>query len=347
MIDGMRNIWIIKAPDVSCGVGMQLSHNIQEILDFQKGMGCRTVQKYVEIPLLATERAAISVSAGAPLMSDGVPGVQKSRTTGACATINVIGSKDVPSSNGVPLPAELPTVASKHTNGFKFDLRIWVLVTSFEPLSAHIYSAVYGRRCSVPYRDDVKTLNDRLVHLTNYSVQKKAVGSSASALAAKATSSAGRNKAPSNSNSTDIDDDSSSAAGDDVDTDDALTTARTDATDDVYTDNKEGNNSGRAGSAATGGLNITSGAKPPSGAKPRGESQGKGNKSNGSSSSSSGNGNVLVKGLNALRTLRKNSIQAAKNASLAAASAASVTGSSSSSSTGNAVISQSDLLLCK
>ena len=37
-----------------------------------------------------------------------------------------------------------------------------------------MYSAVYGRRCSVPYTNHVVTLNDAMVHLTNYSVQKKA-----------------------------------------------------------------------------------------------------------------------------------------------------------------------------
>jgi hypothetical protein len=52
---------------------------------------------------------------------------------------------------------------------------VWVLVTSFEPsdLKAYVYTAVYGRRCRVPYTGCISQLNDNLVHLTNYSIQKK------------------------------------------------------------------------------------------------------------------------------------------------------------------------------
>jgi len=55
----------------------------------------------------------------------------------------------------------------------KFDLRVWVLVTSFEPLRAHIFSRVYGRRCGLAYDSSVKSLGESLIHLTNYSIQRK------------------------------------------------------------------------------------------------------------------------------------------------------------------------------
>jgi hypothetical protein len=59
----------------------------------------------------------------------------------------------------------------------KFDLRIWVLVTSFQsnPVQAYIYPTVYGRRCGSEYSGEISTLNDHLVHLTNYTLQKKNV----------------------------------------------------------------------------------------------------------------------------------------------------------------------------
>lgn len=55
----------------------------------------------------------------------------------------------------------------------KFDLRIWVLVLSFEPLKVYIYPRVYGRRCGRQYSSSVNSLNDSFIHLTNYSLQKK------------------------------------------------------------------------------------------------------------------------------------------------------------------------------
>lgn len=55
-IDGMKNIWIVKAPDVSRGVGMQLLYRLDDILECERGMSCRTVQKYIENPLLASSK---------------------------------------------------------------------------------------------------------------------------------------------------------------------------------------------------------------------------------------------------------------------------------------------------
>ena len=51
----------------------------------------------------------------------------------------------------------------------KFDIRIWVLVTSFDPLSIYFYNSCYCRLCQEPYSLD--NLNSA-VHLANYSVQK-------------------------------------------------------------------------------------------------------------------------------------------------------------------------------
>ena len=57
-------------------------------------------------------------------------------------------------------------------NGHKFDLRIYVLVTSFEPLRVYIYKEGLARFATEPYTNN-HSKGNRYVHLTNYSVNKK------------------------------------------------------------------------------------------------------------------------------------------------------------------------------
>ncbi|KAM8877156.1 putative tubulin polyglutamylase TTLL9 [Synchiropus picturatus] len=59
-------------------------------------------------------------------------------------------------------------------NGRKFDLRIYVLVTSFTPLKAWLYRDGFAR-LSGP-RFFLNSIHDKFVHLTNVAIQKKAPG---------------------------------------------------------------------------------------------------------------------------------------------------------------------------
>ncbi|XP_077563872.1 polyglutamylase complex subunit TTLL1-like isoform X1 [Haemaphysalis longicornis] len=54
--------------------------------------------------------------------------------------------------------------------GRKFDLRLYVLVTSFQPLRAYLYRRGFCRFCQLHYR--TQGLDNPLVHLTNVSVQR-------------------------------------------------------------------------------------------------------------------------------------------------------------------------------
>ncbi|XP_071870954.1 tubulin monoglutamylase TTLL4 [Bombus fervidus] len=60
----------------------------------------------------------------------------------------------------------------KLISGMKFDLRLYVLVTSFNPLKIYIYPDGLVRFASVKYSDDISYLNNRFMHLTNYSINK-------------------------------------------------------------------------------------------------------------------------------------------------------------------------------
>ena len=58
--------------------------------------------------------------------------------------------------------------------GYKYDLRLYVLVTSFDPIKIYLFKDGLVRLATVPYSTSKSSLKQRFVHLTNYSVNKKA-----------------------------------------------------------------------------------------------------------------------------------------------------------------------------
>jgi len=59
--------------------------------------------------------------------------------------------------------------------GYKFDLRLYVLVTSFTPLEAWLCQEGFARFATAPFTLDEAQLENRHMHLTNSSVQKSRV----------------------------------------------------------------------------------------------------------------------------------------------------------------------------
>ena len=57
-------------------------------------------------------------------------------------------------------------------NGHKFDLRIYVLVSSYEPLRVYVFKEGLARFASETYTSNVNK-DDKFMHLTNYSINKK------------------------------------------------------------------------------------------------------------------------------------------------------------------------------
>jgi hypothetical protein len=56
--------------------------------------------------------------------------------------------------------------------GFKFDLRIYCLVTSFDPLKVYLFKEGLVRFATQKYTNNAKTVDQQYIHLTNYSVNK-------------------------------------------------------------------------------------------------------------------------------------------------------------------------------
>ncbi|XP_029972263.1 tubulin polyglutamylase TTLL5 isoform X2 [Salarias fasciatus] len=56
---------------------------------------------------------------------------------------------------------------------FKFDMRLYVLVTSYDPLLIYVYEEGLARFATVKYDRTSKSIKNTFMHLTNYSVNKK------------------------------------------------------------------------------------------------------------------------------------------------------------------------------
>lgn len=57
--------------------------------------------------------------------------------------------------------------------GKKFDLRLYVLVSSYRPLRIYQYAHGFARFCNTKYNNDVEDIDNPFIHLTNVAIQKK------------------------------------------------------------------------------------------------------------------------------------------------------------------------------
>ncbi|KAE9524189.1 hypothetical protein AGLY_015434 [Aphis glycines] len=76
------------------------------------------------------------------------------------------------------IPKKMPVVVQRYIdnpyliNETKFDLRLYILITSINPLRLYLYDNGLVRFASVKYSSDLSTICDRYMHLTNYSINR-------------------------------------------------------------------------------------------------------------------------------------------------------------------------------
>ncbi|XP_041365968.1 tubulin polyglutamylase TTLL4-like isoform X2 [Gigantopelta aegis] len=77
------------------------------------------------------------------------------------------------------IPRRKPVIVQRYLsrpyliNDSKFDMRLYVYVSCYDPLRIYIYEDGLARFASCKYSSSMKTLNNKFMHLTNYSVNKK------------------------------------------------------------------------------------------------------------------------------------------------------------------------------
>ncbi|KAJ8314062.1 hypothetical protein KUTeg_008623 [Tegillarca granosa] len=77
------------------------------------------------------------------------------------------------------IPRKRPIIVQRYLsrpyliNDSKFDMRIYVYVSCYDPLRLYIYEDGLARFASCKYSSSMKNLNNKFMHLTNYSVNKK------------------------------------------------------------------------------------------------------------------------------------------------------------------------------
>ena len=57
-------------------------------------------------------------------------------------------------------------------NGHKFDMRLYVLITSFDPLMIYLYGDGLVRFATQPYSNDSENVSNKFIHLTNFEINK-------------------------------------------------------------------------------------------------------------------------------------------------------------------------------
>ena len=181
-------LFILKPVSASCGKGIRLVSGAMLAGPAAKpspkrsAKSKRRTQKTGSRSTSLQKRALAQAQASSPSQSAST-GLDSPSTL---STGSSDAASDTPAEGAGTLSNKLPG-KSKHyvaqryidnpllINGHKFDMRVYVMIASWDPLRVYVHEQGLVRFATVPYYT-ADGLQNRLAHLTNYSVNKKAAG---------------------------------------------------------------------------------------------------------------------------------------------------------------------------
>lgn len=122
---------------------------------------------------LAAGSAASSTGAGAGARKAKVPNLWIMKPAGSSRGRGIQVVNDVGSVHYAELTIIQQYLSDPFLlDGYKWDMRVYVTVTSFNPLEVFIYKEGFARFTTVPYTNDSSNIDNLFVHLTNSSIQR-------------------------------------------------------------------------------------------------------------------------------------------------------------------------------
>jgi tubulin polyglutamylase TTLL9 len=168
-----NSIWIMKPPAKAQGKGIFLFTKIADIADWKKdySRNAGTVRSNVGIYSKKADASAAAGGGGGGVGDDGkpqsgvaAPGCSKDEARAAATAGTTVGG-DIE-----PYLAQRYIDRPHLIGGKKYDMRIYILVTSWSPLSAWLYRGAFCRFCH--HRFDLGDIDNTFIHVTNVAVQK-------------------------------------------------------------------------------------------------------------------------------------------------------------------------------
>lgn len=158
-----NSIWIMKPPAKAQGKGIFLFTKIADIADWKKdySRNAGTVRTNVGI---YSKKPDADAADGKPQSGVAAPGCSKDEAR-AAATAGASVGGDIE-----PYLAQRYIDRPHLIGGKKYDMRIYLLVTSWSPLTAWLYRGAFARFCH--HRFDVTDIENTFIHVTNVAVQK-------------------------------------------------------------------------------------------------------------------------------------------------------------------------------
>jgi tubulin polyglutamylase TTLL5 len=111
--------------------------------------------------------------------------IEATKSDTGCSNIWIMKPIGLSRGRGISLVTDVNSLTYSHASvvqryvekplcldGYKFDLRLYVLVTSFCPLEAFIYKEGFARLSTHKYNLNPKDIDNKFIHLTNSSIQK-------------------------------------------------------------------------------------------------------------------------------------------------------------------------------